>query len=152
MVGRRSRAVYWSTHGHKARPVFPCRRRVHAALPVYRDYDVEAARRSSSDHDLDRTKVTKKSDFKHPDALAAEERRRADLKQKVLDGMRGFDLGELDRKFRKSDEELKRVRNKKLRHFHQAQNETLDAWIEVDAVVYAVADDIIESMVNFVSS
>lgn len=157
MVGRRPRAVYWMNLDGKARPVFPCRRRINPTAFRYRDNDEEAARPQSNGpqdlhHAFDRTKVTRKTDFKDSEALVAEERRRADLKGRVLDGMRGFDLGELDRKFRKSDVELNNIQNKRVQNFYQAQNDTLDAWLEVDAVVYAVADDVIESMVNILSN
>lgn len=62
--------------------------------------------------------------------------------------MRELDLVELDRTLRKSDAELSSIHNKKVRRFYQRQNETLDAWLEVDALVYAVADDVIDSMVS----
>ena len=49
-------------------------------------------------------------------------------------------------KFRKSDEELKQIKNKKVRAFYEAQNGRLNDWLEVDAIVMAVADDALESM------
>lgn len=49
-------------------------------------------------------------------------------------------------KFRKSDDELKAIKNKKVRAFYEAQNQRLNDWLEVDAVVMAVADDVLESM------
>lgn len=130
--------------------MFPCRRRINPATFRYRDKDEEAARSKSNGpqdlhHAFDRTKVTRKTDFEDFEALVAEERRRADLKGRVLDGMRNFDLGERDRKFRTSDAELNRIRNKTVGNLYQAENDTLDAWLEVDAVVYAVADDVIEA-------
>ncbi|KAH6895981.1 hypothetical protein B0T10DRAFT_479254 [Thelonectria olida] len=38
------------------------------------------------------------------------------------------------------------MNNKKLRAFYKAQNERLNDWLEVDAVVMAIADDALESM------
>lgn len=49
-------------------------------------------------------------------------------------------------KFRKRDEEIKRIQNKKLRSFYREQNNRLDDWLEVDMVVTTVADDVLDSM------
>ncbi|PSN59916.1 hypothetical protein BS50DRAFT_222252 [Corynespora cassiicola Philippines] len=49
-------------------------------------------------------------------------------------------------KFRKSDGELKKMQNKRLRHFYEEQNRRLDDWLEVDMVVMALADDVLDSM------
>lgn len=92
--------------------------------------------------------MTRDTGFKDEAALLAAEHRRDDLKRRVLDGMRGFDLEKMDKKCRRSDDQLKRIKNKKIRSFYEAQNDTLDAWLEVDALVYAVADDVIDSMVR----
>ena len=48
--------------------------------------------------------------------------------------------------YRKSDEELKLIKNKKVRKFYEVQNNSLDSWLEVDTVVKAIADDVFESM------
>ena len=48
--------------------------------------------------------------------------------------------------YRKSPAELKRIRNKDVRRFYEEQNERLDDWVEVDAVVTHIADDVLESM------
>ncbi|KAK3492176.1 uncharacterized protein B0T23DRAFT_135772 [Neurospora hispaniola] len=94
-------------------------------------------------HD-DRAKVTSFSGFKDARHLAIAEQRRIDLKQRVLDGMKG--LSSWDGHYRKSDAELKAIKNKKIRRYYESQNETLDSWVEVDALVMAVADDVIDSM------
>lgn len=94
-------------------------------------------------HD-DRAKVTSLSGFKDARHLAIAEHRRNDLKQRVLDGMKGFSSWE--EKHRKSDAELKAIKKKKIRKHYESQNETLDSWVEVDALVMAVADDVIDSM------
>ncbi|KAJ9657760.1 hypothetical protein H2201_008073 [Coniosporium apollinis] len=65
-----------------------------------------------------------------------------ELKRKLLDGI---DRDALER-FRKSDKELKEISNKKVRAFYESQNERLDDILEVDTVVMAIADDVLESM------
>jgi hypothetical protein len=37
------------------------------------------------------------------------------------------------------------MKNRKLRKFYEGQNERLNDWLEVDAVVTALADDVLES-------
>lgn len=64
------------------------------------------------------------------------------LKQALRDGV---DQGALE-KFRLSDDELKHIKNKKVRAFYKEQNERLDDWLEVDALVMAMADDVLDSM------
>lgn len=73
---------------------------------------------------------------------ALEDARREELKGHIL---KGIDREGLER-FRKSDDELKKIKNKKVRAFYEAQNQRLNDWLEVDAVVMAVADDVLESM------
>ena len=73
---------------------------------------------------------------------ALEDKRREDLKKALLEGI---DREALE-KFRKSNEELKAIKRKDVRRFYEAQNERLNDWLEVDAVVVAVADDVLESM------
>jgi hypothetical protein len=41
--------------------------------------------------------------------------------------------------------QLKKTKNKKLRKFYENQNERLDDWLEVNAIVKALSDDILES-------
>ncbi|KJZ80103.1 hypothetical protein HIM_00817 [Hirsutella minnesotensis 3608] len=59
--------------------------------------------------------------------------------------LHGIDHGGLEQ-FRKSDADLKSIKNKKVRDFYRRQNERLNDWLEVDAVVMALADDVLESM------
>jgi hypothetical protein len=73
---------------------------------------------------------------------ALEDKRRDDLKKALLHGIDRHGL----EKFRKSEAELKATKNKKVRAFYEDQNERLNDWLEVDAVVMAVADDVLESM------
>jgi len=68
--------------------------------------------------------------------------RREDLKQKLLHGINRDGL----EKFRKSDEELKEIKNKKVRKFYEGQNDRLNDWMEVDAIVMSLADDVLDSM------
>jgi hypothetical protein len=71
-----------------------------------------------------------------------EDRRREELKEAILHGINRDEL----ENYRKSDEELKEIKNKGVRKFYEAQNERLNDWLEVDAIVTAVADDVLESM------
>ena len=47
---------------------------------------------------------------------------------------------------RKTQAELKQIKNKKVRAFYEAQNERLNDWLQVDALVTAMADDVLDSM------
>lgn len=82
--------------------------------------------------------------FQFRDAVnsAMEDKRRDDLKKALL---QGIDRNQLE-KFRKTDEELKEIKNKKVRAFYEEQNGRLNDWLEVDSVVMAIADDVLESM------
>ena len=80
--------------------------------------------------------------FRDAADAAVHDKRRDDLKQALLEGI---DRDGLE-KFRKSDEELKQIKSKKVRQFYERQNGSLNDWLEVDAIVMAVADDVLESM------
>lgn len=80
--------------------------------------------------------------FKDAARTALEDKRREELKNKLLTQINHDELEE----FRKSDEELKAIKNKKVRKFYSEQNDRLNDWLEVDAIVMAVADDVLESM------
>jgi len=41
--------------------------------------------------------------------------------------------------------QLKKIENKKVRKFYEAQNERLDDWLEVDSLVKAISDDVVGS-------
>ncbi|KAJ9630717.1 hypothetical protein H2203_001241 [Taxawa tesnikishii (nom. ined.)] len=73
---------------------------------------------------------------------AMEDRRREELKRQLLEGVDREGL----EKYRKSDDELKQMKNKKLRAFYEAQNARLNDWLEVDAIVMEMADDVLDSM------
>lgn len=68
--------------------------------------------------------------------------RAQDIKKQLLSGTdhRAFET------YRKSDEEIKALPSKKLRKFYDDQNDKIDDWVEVDALVLALADDVIDSM------
>lgn len=80
--------------------------------------------------------------FKDAARTALEDRRREELKEALLSNIDREGL----EKHRKSKEELKAIKNKKVRKFYEEQNDRLNDWLEVDAVVMAVADDVLESM------
>jgi cation diffusion facilitator family transporter len=71
-----------------------------------------------------------------------EDKHRTELKRALLDNVKHDELEH----FRKSDEELKEIKNKAVRKFYEDQNERLNDWLHVDAIVMAVADDVLESM------
>lgn len=103
--------------------------------------------------------------FKDAANTALDQDRREDLKNKLLNGLQEINVKD----FRKSDEEvgspalhtttmdghttnairrfqLKEIKNKKVRHFYAEQNVRIDDWLEVDALVKALADDVLDSM------
>lgn len=80
--------------------------------------------------------------FKDAARTALEDQRREELKNALL---QGIDRNQLE-EYRKSEDELKAMKNKKVRKFYEEQNDRLNDWLEVDAVVMAVADDVLESM------
>jgi len=80
--------------------------------------------------------------FRDAAHTAVGDKRREDLKNKLL---HGIDRDGLEQ-YRKSDEELKQIKNKEVRKFYQAQNERLNDWVEVDAIVMSLADDVLDSM------
>ncbi|KAL8954521.1 MAG: hypothetical protein Q9183_007076 [Haloplaca sp. 2 TL-2023] len=48
--------------------------------------------------------------------------------------------------YRKPQDEIDDLKNKKVRQFYEAQNERLNDWLEVDTVVMSIADDVLDSM------
>jgi hypothetical protein len=75
--------------------------------------------------------------------LAAEgEKRRRELKNKILEGVKDFNVEQ----YRKSEEELKSIKNKRVRAFYEAQNRKLNDWAEVDSLVWSLADDVVDSI------
>lgn len=73
---------------------------------------------------------------------AMDDRRREDLKNSLFNNIDRYGL----EKYRRSEAELKDIKKKNVRAFYEQQNERLNDWLEVDAVVMAVADDVLESM------
>ncbi|KAK0724126.1 hypothetical protein B0H67DRAFT_597930 [Lasiosphaeris hirsuta] len=154
MVGRRPRSVGFASGtaitGNTTRPPLARRHSRQHGQP-YRDdegYDAEAALpgpdAAPDQRQTARAKITRQSGFKDAAHLAAAERRREELKHRVIERMRDFDA--IQEEGRKSAAELKRIGSKPLRQFYEAQNDFLDSWLEVDALVQAVADDVIDSM------
>lgn len=80
--------------------------------------------------------------FKDAARTALEDKQRNDLKHALLDNVKRDELEH----FRKSEDELKKIENKAVRKFYEDQNQSLNDWLEVDAIVMAVADDVLESM------
>lgn len=74
--------------------------------------------------------------------VARANRRRDELTQSLL---HGIDADALER-YRLSEGQLRKLSDKRLREFYTCQNARLDDWREVDAVVVALADHVLESM------
>lgn len=108
-----------------------------------RQYDIEAGQYASQNNNSENARPRPRI-FKFQDAArtALEDARRDELKRALL---HGIDREGLE-KFRMSEKELSNIKNKKVRAFYQTQNERLNDWLEVDAVVMAIADDVLESM------
>jgi cation diffusion facilitator family transporter len=81
--------------------------------------------------------------FKDAARTALHDHNREELKNKILGGVQ--DVGNIE-EYRKSDDDLKDMKNKKVRKFYEEQNARLDDWAEVDALVMALADDVLDSM------
>lgn len=90
---------------------------------------------------LGKTWFTGKHGFKDNLSAAEAERRRNELKGRILAGVRDFNIEQ----YRKSDDELLSIRNTGVRAFYEAQNQKLNDWAEVDSLVWSLADDIIDS-------
>jgi hypothetical protein len=78
----------------------------------------------------------------HNTNLDPDDQRRVQFKTKLLDSVESSKHLE---DFQKSDSQLKNMNNKKLRKFYERQNERLDDWMEVNVIVKALSDDILES-------
>lgn len=90
---------------------------------------------------LNKSWFTGRYGFKDSVSAIKAEQRRKELKGKILAGVRDFNV----EKYRKSDDELKAIRNKKVRAYYEAQNQKLNDWAEVDSLVWSLSDDIIDS-------
>ena len=103
----------------------------------------DAAKRGKSDLESGLNGRNKPNMFRFRDAAhtALHDSRREALKKKILAGVEDVDI----EKFRKSDDELKEIKNKKVKKFYEDQNNRLDDWAEVDALVKALADDVLDS-------
>ena len=67
--------------------------------------------------------------------------RRVKIKQQLLEGMERLQFED----YRKGQDELKNIKEKKVRQFYERQNGNLDEWLEVDMIVRSLADDILDS-------
>lgn len=115
------------------------------ARPQYEDGPRDLENGRYHDYGIGNTNARPKpriAKFQDAARTALEDARRGEIKRAL---MHGIDRSGLE-KYRKSDEELKEMKNKKIRQFYEQQNERLNDWLEVDAVVMAIADDVLESM------
>ncbi|KAL2043469.1 hypothetical protein N7G274_003776 [Stereocaulon virgatum] len=65
-----------------------------------------------------------------------------ELKRKLKEGV---DRDEFE-KHRKSQADLKEIKNKEIKKFYEAQNERLNDWLAVDTLVSSMAEDVLDSM------
>lgn len=87
-----------------------------------------------------RPQQDRKYRFRDNAQLEPDDQRRVEFKKKLLDSANSSRLED----FRTGDEELKKM-PKRVRRFYENQNQRLDDWLEVNAIVKALADDILES-------
>ena len=102
------------------------------ASPNYRPDDLESAISSTR----------RKPRFRDVVNLAVESNFHGELKRKLKDGIDRESLEE----YRKSQSEIKQIKDKKVRAFYEDQNERLNDWLEVDTLVMHMADDVLDSM------
>jgi len=100
--------------------------------PTYKPDDLESAISSTR----------REPKFRDVVNLATHNNFHAELKRKLKEGV---DRDEFE-KCRKSQAELKEIKSKKIRQFYEGQNERLNDWLEVDALVMSMADDVLDSM------
>ncbi|KAK3176312.1 hypothetical protein OEA41_007635 [Lepraria neglecta] len=84
----------------------------------------------------------RKPQFKDVVNLALHNNFHAELKRKLKEGVDR----ERFESYRKSQEELKQIKDKKIRSYYEAQNERLNDWLEVDTLVTSMAEDVLDSM------
>lgn len=83
-----------------------------------------------------------KQGFKDAVDMVMASRTTAVLKKQLQSGV---DRDEFE-KYRKNEDEIKEIKNKKIRKYYEAQNDRLNDWLEVDTIVKAMADSIFDSM------
>lgn len=88
------------------------------------------------------TGLRKRPRFKDAVELAMAQRTTHQLKGQLT---AGIDTAQW-RKYRKSDEEVQKIKSKEVRKYYKDQNQRLDDWTEVDTIVRAMSDDIMDSM------
>ena len=104
------------------------------------------ARRPSSEDDFDAEDDTTRPKprllrFKDVASSLIEDQRRQEIKKLLVEGIVAEDWN----KYRKSKEDIKAIRNKKIRQFYQDQNVRLNDWLEVDSLVETLAGGIFDS-------
>jgi hypothetical protein len=122
------------------------------------DDDAKKSTYLGQDEEVGRPAKDRKYRFRDHENLDPDDQRRVTFKKKLIQSVDRSDL----EKYRKSNEEassfdletrdgdakndqLKNIKDKKVRAFYEEQNERLDDWLEVNAIVKALSDDILES-------
>ena len=62
----------------------------------------------------------------------------------ISQALKQFDM-QAYHQYRVSDEDIKKIDNKKVKKFMKEQNDKLHQWFEVDTVVHAMAEDVLSS-------
>lgn len=65
-------------------------------------------------------------------------------RSEISQALKQFDM-QAYHQYRVSDEDIKKIDNKKVKKFVKEQNDKLHQWFEVDAVVHAMAEDVLSS-------
>ena len=74
--------------------------------------------------------------------LAVQNHFHSELKRKLREGV---DHDALE-KYRMPLDDIHKIKKKKIRTFYESQNDRLNDWLEVDALVMSMADDVLDSM------
>ncbi|PSR81426.1 hypothetical protein BD289DRAFT_41019 [Coniella lustricola] len=110
---------------------------------VAQDHPVRKHSQNTKPDDASNPFRPKPAVFRFRDAAngVIEDERRQRIKAKLIDSVKSDAL----ESYRKSDQEIKAISNKKIRKFYEEQNVALGDWLEVDSVVRSIADDILLS-------
>ena len=84
----------------------------------------------------------RKPRFRDAVNLAVKNNYHAVLKKRLKESVQSDKL----ESYRKPLSEIKEIKSKKVRQYYDAQNERLNDWLEVDALVESMADDVLDSM------
>ncbi|KAI9712855.1 MAG: hypothetical protein M1820_001477 [Bogoriella megaspora] len=126
MVGRRHRASDLSNGSNGS--------------PKKQPSDVENG--SAAAHGIGvRRRIAPKFGFRDAVNYEIAQQRRDSLKKALMEGIKERNLD----KYRKTQTDLKDIKNKKIRKFYEKQNDRINDWAEVDSLVVELSDDVVDS-------